>query len=271
MSGISRENKHRLKKQMEYRKRYLPYKTYVDNKKRLEVRYDYRHGLQSEVLKLLYRVGKANKIAQNKVGIIVGAKTRMPNSNFEYARRGTAAWALWELEAICKTFGIRLELKMPDKIGDRRFSVKTEGSNGEYLILSSSNCPRFHITFRKDNLYDFHVDFSEDRHLAFLFASQRTWNAYYKHVKDICVWYFKRKSGKTKMPFNMQKFETLFKLKFLNNETNHKPINSTKDEAFWDSDMDDWFYEDEEHVSFLKLPVFEDDEDEDNEAEDTED
>lgn len=259
--GISMHNKLRLKKQMEYKKYHLPYKTTVNNDKKTEIRYNYNHGLQGEVIKLLNRVGRANKISQYAVGIIVGRKTRMPKSNYNWAVNGTLAWKLWELEAICNSFGIRIELKMPEKIGDKRYSAKTEGADGEFLILSSSNCPKFHITFRKDNLYDFHVDFSEDRHLVFLDASRKGWNAYYKYVKDISVWYFKRKSGKNKMPLDMIKFQTLFKLKFINNEIGHKPISSIQDEAFWKEDTDEWHDEDEENTSFLNILDFDDDAD----------
>lgn len=188
---------------------------------------------QKKLFDIIYEIGKANGFTDYATGVIVRSKSGMPVSNFKWAKRGSIGWKLWELENICNVMGIKFEFKMPKYMGDDRYEVTTEGVNGELLILSSKDFPKFHITFNKNNLYDFHVDFSDEKHIKLLDSSRKQWRDYFKHVKHICEWYFVRRAKKKKLPFEMEKFKSLFILKFKANETMHRNISAQEKPSTW--------------------------------------
>lgn len=226
-------------------------KKYADYKRKVLGSYDTRHPItgnyvegfnykqhfQKELLDLIYEVGTSNGFTKYATGVIVRSKSGMPRSNYQWAHRGTIGWKLWEVRNICEVFGIGVKFTKPQAMGDKRYSVETEGINREFLVLRSSNYPKFFVSMRKDNLYEFTVNFQEDAHIRLLDSSRKKWNHYFHFLKDIWRWYFIRYSGKKKLPFDLKKMEALFVLKFEANETLHRSkVGFKQDDATWNDE-----------------------------------
>lgn len=199
-------------------------------------RFNFLAHAQKRFYDTLFEIGKENGFSKEKMRRMLIKKTGTPVSNVNWSLNGTHALRLWEIDILAKAVGIEVVFKKC-KTGDERYRVKEEGLKNELLILQSLDFPRFHIRFKKDNLYDFNVDFSQDQHLRFVDASRRGVNDYFRHVKDLCDWYFIRVSEKKKLPFDVVRFKALFIEKFAKNETHHVNTSAKKDEAKWEEEI----------------------------------
>lgn len=215
--------------------------------------FDYNYELQKEFVELMYEAALENFFYKKEVKAIVMKNTGMTPHQFDSFVSGKRSLGAWEMRMIAELFGIVIRL-YKHTTSEKRYRYYLDGKDKEFLVLQSLRMPKFWISFNREDLYDFDVDFSEDRNIRFLNKEDITDYKIYNHIRRLVEWYFIKNTDAKKLPFDKKKFKALVYAKFHNNEMNVLHGNTIATKAKYDlseeqlENFDDAEFDDSEEL-----------------------
>lgn len=209
------------------------------------IAYNYDALFQKEFLDAYFNRMKELGFSTKNAMLIARSRIGLRSKEFWRIRHGLLSLKAWQVGLLAEVADLQVKIYKRKE----NYSYRSEGTNQNLLVLQS-HTPRFTVTFSKEDLLDFSVDFGEDIHIIHCESRYLKSHFYFGYVWKICQWFFMDMQKRTKMPFNKTLFKHLFEEKWKRNETKHVKFNNKKSlhETLSDDDLEDFVPEDDQEL-----------------------
>ena len=205
--------------------------------------YNYDALFQKEFLDAFFNRMSELGFSQKNAMLIAHRRIGLRPSEFWRIQNGLLSLKAWQIGLLAEIADLQVKIYKKKE----NYSYRSEGYAQNLLVLQS-HTPRFTVTFNKEDLLDFSVDFGEDNLIIHCQNVYIKPSYYFAYVWKICQWFFMDMQKRTKMPFSKTLLRHLFDEKWKRNETKHLKNNIRKPihEKLSDDDLEDFEPEDDQ-------------------------